>query len=186
MALTEFEKKVGSLTKQKKKKKTKLDETQLPVFSTTRKLIWQQQRKQGADRFGGGSPAKDYGKKGGMQPIEKAIDNTIKSKKAANLSTGSSIYNKTKANLNTAYKGKTSMHDINEGKFGHTAKPKGKIGDLQQITEDTKYGGMQTDKKGRVKTPKKINENKKKKKKLTLQQKAQESMGFKVGGRFGY
>ena len=26
----------------------------------------------------------------------------------------------------------------------------------------------------------------KKKKKLTLQQKAQESMGFKVGGRFGY
>jgi hypothetical protein len=28
--------------------------------------------------------------------------------------------------------------------------------------------------------------DKKKKKKLTLQQKAQESMGFKVGGRFGY
>tara|TARA_R100000742_G_C4253668_1_gene71753 strand:+ start:202 stop:759 length:558 start_codon:yes stop_codon:yes gene_type:complete len=122
-----------------------------------------------APRFGEGSPGTDYGKKGGMQPIEKAIDNTIKSKKAANLSTGSSIYNKTKANLNTAYKGKTSMHDINGGKFGHTAKPKGNkvpgkkgvthgpaVGPSHLTSKNTPSGVNRMDKKkSSSKTPKK-------------------------------
>ena len=177
MALTENEKKFGSLTKQKKKKKTKLDETQLPIFSTTRKLIRQQQLKKGAPRFGGGSPATDYGKTGMKKPMEKAIDNTIKSKQAAKIDT--SVYKPTDIT-------KSPYGDADLAGKGRRGTPKGNIGKVQQITEDTKYGGMQTDKEGKVKTQKKINEDKKKKKKLTLQQKAQESMGFKVGGRFGY
>lgn len=44
--------------------------------------------------------------------------------------------------------------------MGYTVKinrnTKGNIGKVQQITEDTKYGGMQKNKQGKLKTPKKV------------------------------
>ena len=106
----------------------------------------------------------------------KAMANTEEAKQAVKMDT--SVYKPTNTTGSPYGKAKTPK--------GRRGTPKGNIGNVQRITEDTKYGGMQTDKKDRVKTPKKMNEDKKKKKKLTLQQKAQESMGFKVGGRFGY
>ena len=161
MALTENEEKFGPLTKQKKKKKTKLDETQLPILSTTRKLIRQQQLKKGAPRFGGGSPATDYGKTGMKKPMEKAIDNTIKSKQAVKMDT--SVYKPT--NMTKSPYGDANFHREGAAKKRQAA-PKGNYGDVRQITEDTKYGGMQTDKTGKVKTPNKMDkkkpENKKK------------------------
>ena len=152
MALTEFEKKVGSLTKQKKKKKTKLDETQLPVLSITRKLIRQQQLKKGAPRFGGGSPATDYGKTGMEKPMKKALDNTKKSKTPAVIKKAT-IY-KSNSMTGSPY-GPAEL----TGK-GRRGSPKGNIGKVQQITKDTKYGGMQTDKTGKVKTPNKMDKKK--------------------------
>ena len=154
MALTENEKNLGSLTKQKKKKKTKLDETQLPVFSTTRKLIRQQQLKKGAPRFGGGSPATDYGKIGMVKPMEKALDNTKKSKtpaviKKATIYKSNSMTGSPYGNADLAGKGRKGS-------------PKGNIGKVQRITEDTKYGGMQMNKQDKLKTVPKKKPSKKK------------------------
>jgi|TARA_R110000824_G_scaffold11765_1_gene51664 hypothetical protein len=154
MALTENEKNLGSLTKQKKKKKTKLDETQLPVFSTTRKLIRQQQLKKGAPRFGGGSPATDYGKIGMEKPMEKALDNTKKSKtpaviKKATIYKSNSMTGSPYGNADLAGKGRRGS-------------PKGNIGKVQRITEDTKYGGMQMNKQDKLKTVPKKKPSKKK------------------------
>jgi hypothetical protein len=150
MALTENEKNLGSLTKQKKKKKTKLDETQLPVFSTTRKLIRQQQLKKGAPRFGEGSPATDYGKTG----MKKALDNTKKSKtpaviKKATIYKSNSMTGSPYGNADLAGKGRRGS-------------PKGNIGKVQRITEDTKYGGMQMNKQDKLKTVPKKKPSKKK------------------------
>ena len=183
MGLTANEKKFGPLIKKPKKKLTMKErqpirfgkgifdgESQQPD-----RMFRIQKRK---TRVKGNMEGKPVNTTGGMF---KAMANTENAKQAAKMDT--SVYKPT--NMTKSPYGDANFHREGAAKKRQAA-PKGNYGDVRQITEDTKYGGMQTDKKGRVKTPKKMNENKKKKKKLTLQQKAQESMGFKVGGRFGY
>lgn len=179
MALTKNEKKFGPLIKKPKKKLTMKERQPIRfgkgIFdgpSNQPDRMFRKQRKKSA--VSGTMEGAPVNTTGGMF---KAMANTENAKQAAKMDT--SVYKPTNIT-------KSPYGDADLAGKGRRGTRKGNIGKVQQITEDTKYGGMQTDKKGRVKTSKKMNEDKKKKKKLTLQQKAQESMGFKVGGRFGY
>ena len=81
----------------------------------------------------------------------KAMANADKAKQAAKMDT--SVYKPT--NMTKSPYGDANFHREGAAKKRQAA-PKGNYGDVRQITEDTKYGGMQKNKQGKLKTPKKV------------------------------
>ena len=84
----------------------------------------------------------------------KAIANAEEAKQAAKMDT--SVYKPTNIT-------KSPYGDADLAGKGRRGTPKGNIGKVQQITEDTKYGGMQKNKQGTLKTPARVDKPKTKK-----------------------
>lgn len=103
------------------------------IKKRTEGAISKMQRTKGAPRRGGGSPATDYS--GVNVPLLKS---SRKQKRIApgNINKGAKLYKASEV-----------------GKDYPKYKTNTKHGSVQQITEDTKYGGMQTNKQGKLKSP---------------------------------
>lgn len=100
-------------------------------------------------RQGKGSPGTDYS--GFNSTIHKS---KIKRIKPGNITKGAKgLYKPSKVGEDSP---KYNSKKGKEFNFSPEAAPKGNYGDVRQITEDTKYGGMQKNKQGKLKTPKKV------------------------------
>ena len=136
--------KFGPLEKKPKKNLTMKERQPIPgglrsILSEEQplKMFRIQKRK---TRVKGTMKGKPVNTTGGMF---KAMANADKAKQAAKMDT--SVYKPTNMT-------KSPYGDADLAGKGRRGTPKGNYGDVRQITEDTKYGGMQKNKQGKLKT----------------------------------
>jgi preprotein translocase subunit YajC len=138
--------KFGPLVKKPKKKLTMEERQPIPKYgrgilsSEQPTAMFRRQKKKTYVK--GTMEGKQVNTTGGMF---KAMANTEEAKQAVKMDT--SVYKPTDIT-------KSPYGDADLAGKGRRGTRKGNIGKVQQITEDTKYGGMQTDKKSKLKKPK--------------------------------
>ena len=140
--------KFGPLEKKPKKKLTMKERQPIPgglrsILSEAQplKMFRTQKRK---TRVKGTMEGKPVNTTGGMF---KAMANADKAKQAAKMDT--SVYKPTNMT-------KSPYGDADLAGKGRRGTPKGNYGNVRQITEDTKYGGMQKTKESKLKSPAKV------------------------------